>query len=153
MGYLTFSALFTAAHIVAYMAAGAITLHLFYKPLHGGKDALYGAFLRDHDDPDERKRLGRVLLPSQLARGVLMSIVLYPVLGTLGDLSFGLQFAFLAGLMYIYTDLASAVPFSNTIEGVVYMKPTFIREAFWKTQGESAIYSVLMGTAGAMLLF
>jgi hypothetical protein len=24
---------------------------------------------------------------------------------------------------------------------------------FWKTQGESAIYSVLMGTAGAMLLF
>jgi len=34
--------------------------------------------------------------------------VLYPVLGALGDLPWGLQFLFMAGLMYASTDLAAA---------------------------------------------
>jgi hypothetical protein len=82
-----------------------------------------------------------------------MSLVLYPVLGYLGGLPFGLQFAFLGGLMFVYTDFCSAVPFSNTLEGVVYMKRSFIQQAFWKTQPESVLYSVMMGLAGALFLF
>jgi len=151
--YVVFSGLFIVSHIVAYMLAGAVTLQLFYKPLHGGKGALYGAFLRDTEDPAEKRRLGKVLIPTQVARGLLMSVVLYPVLGFMGGLSFGLQFAFLGGLMFVYTDLASAVPFSNTLEGIVYMRPQFIEKAFLKTQVESILYSVIMGLAGALFLF
>ncbi len=153
MQYLVFSGLFIAAHIVAYMVAGAVTFQLYYKPIHGGKGALYEDFLRDTEDPKEKQRIGLLLLPTQVARGLLMSLVLYPVLGYLGGLSFGVQLAFLGGLMFVYTDFCSAVPFSNTLEGVVYMKPRFIREAFLKTQVESVLYSVLMGLAGALFLF
>lgn len=153
MAYVVFSLLFIVSHIVAYMVAGVVSLQLFYKPLHGGKEALYRSFLRDAEDPQEKRRLGRVLIPTQVARGLLMSLVLYPVLGYLGGLPFGLQFAFLGGLMFVYTDFCSAVPFSNTLEGVVYMKRSFIQQAFWKTQPESVLYSVMMGLAGALFLF
>lgn len=153
MEYLTFSLLFAATHVVAYLVAGAVTYPLFYERLHGGEDSLYGCFLRDMTDAGERRRQMALLLPTQLARALLMSIVLYPVLGPLGDLSIGLQFAFLAGLMFVYADLASAVPFSNTIEGILYMKLRFIREAFWKTQVEAVLYSVIMGVAAALYLF
>ena len=153
MEYVVFSALFIVTHIVAYTAAGAITYPLFYRDLHGGEGSLYGPFLRDMTDPAERARNGKLLLPTQIARGLLMSLVLYPVLGYLGELPFGLQFAFLAGLMYVYTDLAAATPFSNTIEGILYMKPRFIREAFWPTQVEALIYAVLMGIAAGWYLF
>lgn len=127
MDYLVFSGLFIVSHIFAYFLAGGITYPLFYKRLHGGEDSLYEPFLRDMSDPAEKRRQGKLLIPTQVARGLLMSLVLYPVLSPLGDLSFSLQFAFLAGLMFIYADLGSAVPFSNTIEGIVYMKHHIIR--------------------------
>lgn len=153
MQYLTFSGLFIVTHIVAYMVAGVVTLRLFYRPFHGGKDALYGAFLRNTEDPAEKKRLGRVLLPIQVVRGLLMSVVLYPALGFLGGLPSWLQFAFLGGLMFVYTDLCAAVPFSNTLEGIAYMKPQFIERAFLKTQVESVLYSAVMGLGAALFLF
>lgn len=153
MEYLVFSGLFIISHIFAYYLAGAITYPLFYEHLHGGADSLYGSFLRDMTDPAEKKRQGMLLIPAQVARGLLMSLVLYPVLGYLGEISFGLQFAFMAGLMFVYADLASAVPFSNTIEGIVYMKPRFIREAFWKTQIEAVIYAATMGAFAGLYLF
>jgi hypothetical protein len=151
--YLTFSALFIVSHIVAYFFAGAVTYPLFYKPLHGGEGSLYGAFLRDMNDPSEARRQMALLVPAQVVRGLLMALVLLPVLGFLGEQSFAIQFAFMAGLMFVYTDLGAAVPFSNTIEGIVYMKPRFIREAFVKTQVESILYSVTMGLAAAWFLF
>jgi len=55
--------------------------------------------------------------------------------------------------MFVYADLASAVPFSNTIEGIVYMKRRFIQEAFWKTQVESVIYATTMGVFAGLYLF
>jgi len=79
MEYLVFSGLFIVSHIFAYYLAGAITYPLFYKRLHGGKDSLYGSFLRDMTDPAERRRQGILLIPAQVARGLLMSLVLYPV--------------------------------------------------------------------------
>ncbi len=153
MAYLTFTALFVLAHVVAYVTAGAITYPLVYKGWHGGEGSLYGAFLRDMTDERERRRNGLLLLPTQVARGVLMSLVLYPVLGALGELGPGLQFVFMAGLMYVYTDLAAATPFSNTIEGILYMKPHIIRRAFWPTQLEALIYALLMGLAAAWFVF
>ncbi len=153
MEYLTFTALFVLAHVVAYITAGAITYPLVYKAWHGGEGSLYGAFLRDMTDDAERRRNGLLLLPTQVLRGVLMSLVLYPVLGALGDLSLGLQFVFMASLMYVYTDLSAATPFSNNIEGIIYMKGHIVRRAFWPTQLEAVLYASLMGVAAAWFVF
>jgi hypothetical protein len=82
-----------------------------------------------------------------------MSIVLYPVIGVPGDLSFGLKSLFFGGLMFVYADFCSAIPFSNTPEGLIYMKPEFVkRKVFWTIQTEAVIYSVLFGLAASWLL-
>ncbi len=152
MEYLQFSLWFTVIHIFAYLIAGAIDFRLA-KRFYGGKQRDLD-FLRDMAAPDESRRVMPLLVPSQILRGLLMSVVLYPILGALGDLSFGLRFAFFAGLMFVYADFASAIPFSNTIEGFVYMKrPYMKKELFWIIQLEAVMYSLMFGAAVAWFLF
>jgi hypothetical protein len=124
MQYLMFSLWFTLLHAAAYTIAGAVALALS-KDLYEHKNRLLD-YLRDMGDEEDSKHVQKVFLPAQLLRGVLLSIVLYPVLGLLGDLSFALRFAFLAGLFFIYQDFGSSVPFNNNIEGFVYMKPRYL---------------------------
>lgn len=153
MDFLLFSLGFTLIHIGAYYVAGMVN-YSFTKDLYGGENGLLTSFLRDMSDPDQSRRVNRMLLPAQLARGLLMSVVLYPVLDHLGDISFGLRFLFLGGLMFIYADLASAAPFSNNIEGLVYMKRRFVEKSvFWKIQSEALVYSAVFGGAAAWFLF
>ncbi|MGK7393519.1 MAG: hypothetical protein ACNS62_03065 [Candidatus Cyclobacteriaceae bacterium M3_2C_046] len=105
------------------------------------------------EDENESKRIAKLLLPSQLIRAVLMSVVLYPVLPFLRDMSFGLQFVFMASLMFVYADFASAIPFSNTIEGIVYLKKEFVKKrVFWTIQLEAIIYSLTFGLLSAWIL-
>jgi hypothetical protein len=104
--------------------------------------------------PEESTRIGLVFLPAQLVRGVLMAIVLLPLLGPIGDLSFGIRVVFFTGLMFVYADLASAVPFPNTIEGLVYLEEKYVsRDAFLTIQFEAVLYSLLFGLSAAWLLF
>ena len=154
MEYVWFSLGFVAIHLGAYIAAGALTLQ-FTKDLYtGGDGALFGSFLRDVGAPEEKTRQGLVMWPAQVARGLLMSIVLYPILEPLGELSFAARFGFLAALMFVYTDLAAASPFSNNIEGLVYMKNKFVRPSvFWRIQSEALLYSAVFGALAAWTLF
>jgi hypothetical protein len=153
MEYVKFSLYFFLIHTFTYFIAGIINLQ-FSKRLYGGRGQLYKAFLRNMDDPKEVKSVNKKLIPVQLVRAVLMSIVLYPILDTLASLSFGSRFAFMAGLMFIYADFCSAVPFSNTLEGWIYMRPEFIKKkVFWTIQMEAVLYSLLFGLAAAWLLF
>jgi hypothetical protein len=61
---------------------------------------------------------------------------------------------FFTGLMLIYTEISSAVPFPTNIEGFVYMKQRYIKAKtigkFWL---EIIIYSVLFGLLAGALLF
>ena len=153
MDYIKFSLLFFFIHTLAYYIAGFIN-YQFSKKLYGGREQLYQSFLRNMSDPQEALSVNKKIIPVQLLRAVLMSIVLYPVLGTLSDLSFGLRFAFMGGLMFVYADFCSAIPFSNTLEGVIYMKPEFVRrKVFWTIQMEAVIYSLLFGLGSAWFLF
>lgn len=153
MAYVWFSLGFVAIHLAAYVLAGTVTLR-FTRDLYTGDKALFAQFLRDVDIPAEKSRQGVVMWPAQLARGLLMSIVLYPILTPLGELSLPVRFGFLAALMFIYTDLAAATPFSNTIEGLVYLKKKFVRPGvFWRIQSEAILYSVLFGGLAAWILF
>ncbi|MGM0432730.1 MAG: hypothetical protein ACQEQU_08455 [Spirochaetota bacterium] len=152
MEYLLFSVGFTLIHTVAYTIAGAIVLR-FSKDLYEKKNRLLD-YLNDMSVEAENKHVAKWFLPAQLLRGVLMSVVLYPVLGFLGELTFGLRFAFLAGLMFFYTDLTSAVPFPNNIEGFVYLKKRYLKKGlFWKLYFETILYSLAFAGLVSWLLF
>jgi hypothetical protein len=153
MLYIRFSLFFSLVHLVCYIIAGIIDLRLA-KKMYVGKDRLYRAFFRDMEDPKQSLRIAKLLIPSQLLRGILMSVVLYPVLPFLFGLSFGMRFLFLAGMMFVYADFCSAIPFSNTIEGIVYLKKEFVeKRMFWTIQLEAIIYSILFGLLSGWLLF
>ncbi|MFO7710214.1 MAG: hypothetical protein R6V53_00450 [Candidatus Woesearchaeota archaeon] len=144
MPYIRFSLVFVLAHTLCYVLAGVLDLQLA-KKIYSGKDRLFKS-LRDMNDPEESRRIARLLVPSQVARGLLMSIVLYPILPYLLELSFLTRFIFISSLMFIYTDFSSAVPFSNTIEGIVYLKKEFVqKKVFWTIQLEAIMYSLMFG--------
>lgn len=152
MIYLAFTFWFTIIHTVAYTLAGIIALKLS-KKIYESKER-FADFLRDMGDPAESKHVQNIFIPAQLVRGVIMSIVLYPILGALAEISFSARFFFFAALMFVYTEISSAVPFPTNIEGLVYMKQKYMQGAMiWKFWLEIIIYSVIFALPVAGLLF
>jgi hypothetical protein len=151
--YVWFSSGFFAVHLAAYVIAGVVT-QLWSKDIYHGPDALLAPVLRDVSGEAERLRQGKLMVPAQLVRALLMSVVLYPLLDALGDLASPVRALVLGGLMLVYADVASASPFPNTIEGLVYLRERFVTaSAFWRLQSEAVIYSALFGLGAAWLLF
>jgi hypothetical protein len=152
MKYLMFTLWFTLLHAAAYTLAGALILKIS-KDVYEGRGRLM-IYLRDMSDEGERGHVERMFFPGQLLRGVLMSIVLYPILPALGELSFALRFAFLGGLMFVFTHLAAVAPAPDNIEGYVYMKEQYFNKAaFLKFQAEMLVYTLVFSLAAASLLF
>ena len=150
--YVYFSLLFFLIHLVCYVIAGVIDLQLA-KRIYSGKNRIFKLFFRNMEDDKESNRIAKLLIPSQLIRAILMSLVLYPILPFLKELSFETQFIFMASLMFVYADFASAIPFSNTIEGIVYLKKEFVRQSvFWTIQLEAILYSLMFGLLSAWIL-
>lgn len=146
MEYILFSLWFTLVHTGTYTLAGMAALNIS-RDLYEGEQRLLDFLI----DMSEGKTL---FLPAQLLRGLLMSLVLYPVMPLLGDISFAARFAFFFGLMFIYTDFAGAVPFPHNIEGFVYMKSRYLQKKMvWKLYFEIIIYSLLFAFFVAWLLF
>lgn len=142
MTYILFILLFVIAHVISYTVAGAITLK-FSKDIYETKNRLCH-FLNDMANENERKHVEKYFLPAQLARGLLMSIVLFPIFDTLINLNIFLLFIFFASLMFVYTHLSSASPFMDNIEGHVYFKKNFLqKKSFIKFQIEMILYSLL----------
>ena len=151
MGYLFFSLAFMGLHTLAYMGAGMIAFNIS-SDLYQGEDRLLD-FLLDPGEEGEGGFTFMKVIPAQIIRGLIMSVVLYPILGFLSEISFLTQFLFFAGLTFIYTDLSSGDPFPSNIEGWVYMKKDYLsRKAFWKIQTEMIIYSGIFGLLAAWLL-
>ena len=152
MDYLWFSLKFAAIHAAAYTLAGGIIL-VISKEIYEGKSRLMD-YVRDMSDDAESMHVKRWFFPAQLARGVLLSLPLYPVMGPMSEAGFGLQALFLGGLAFVYTHIASASPSPDNIEGFVYLKARYFRNsAFLKYQLEMLMYSVLFALFGAWLLF
>jgi hypothetical protein len=152
MKFVIFSLIFTVIHTIAYTLAGMIALKVS-KDLYEDKQRVID-YMRDMSVKEESKHVEKWFLPAQLVRGILMSVVLYPILGMLGGISFMMRALFLGGLMFIYTDFACAVPFPHNIEGFVYMKPRYIQgKVSGKLYLEMLIYSVIFGLAASWFLF
>ena len=148
MNYLFFSLAFMGLHTLAYMGAGMIALSIS-SDLYKGKERILDFLV----DPEEEGGVGLKVIPAQIIRGLIMSVVLYPILDFLSEISFLTQFLFFAGLTFIYTDLSSGDPFPSNIEGWVYMKKDYLsRKAFWKILTEMIIYSGIFGLLAAWLL-
>ncbi|WP_462225781.1 hypothetical protein [Alkalibacterium sp.] len=144
MRYVIFSFWFILIHTAAYVFAGALALKIS-KNLYEEQERVID-YVRDMSDDIEKKHVEKWFLPAQLVRGLLLSIVLYPILNLLGETSWLLRFLFFSSLMFIYTDVASAVPFPHNIEGFVYMKPKYLkRNAVGKLYFEIIIYSIVFG--------
>ena len=55
--------------------------------------------------------------------------------------------------MFVYADFCSAIPFANTVEGLIYLKPRYVKKAlFWTIQLEAVLYSVMFGAAVSWFL-
>jgi len=152
MQYLQFAGFFILAHFVSYVIAGVIT-YRFSKDLYEGDNRLLD-FLKDMSSEKENAEVAKYSMPAQIIRGLLLSVVFLPLIEPLGGLSYITRSIFFASLMFIYTDLASAMPFPDTIEGIVYLKKKYLQaSAFWKMQIEMIIYSVLFGVLVSWLAF
>lgn len=153
MRYVWFSLGFFAVHLGAYVLAGVVT-RLYSRDIYHGDSAALQGLVRDVSTDAEKQRQGLLMVPAQFVRAVLMSVVLYPLLGALGDLGFGVRFAVLGGLMFVYADLAAATPFPNTVEGWVYLEPRLLRrDVVIRISSEAILYSVVFGGFAAWLLF
>jgi hypothetical protein len=152
MEYVKFSLLFVLVHTGSYFIAGSLA-YRNSRDLYQGENRLLD-FLKDMGDKSENARVAKWTLPSQLLRGFLLSVVLYPIMGLMGDLSYLLRFVFLASLMFVYTDFASAIPFPHNIEGFIYLKDRYLKKsAFWKLQFEMIVFSLLFGLVSSWILF
>ncbi|MCE7790866.1 hypothetical protein K8O68_00340 [Salipaludibacillus sp. CUR1] len=144
MAYILFILLFTLAHAIAYIAAGAIALK-FSKDIYEEKSR-HCDFMRDMSNKEESGHVEKYFLPAQILRGLLMAIVLLPLLHAILELPFAVSFLFFAGLMFIYTHLAAASPFMDNIEGLVYFKKRYVKKKFFfKFQMEMVMYIILFG--------
>ena len=144
MKYLTFSFWFILIHTVSYTVAGILALKIS-KDLYEERKRVLD-FVRDMSEDGDRKHVEKWFLPAQILRGFLLSLVFYPILGWLGEVSFVMRILFFSGLMFVYTDVGSAIPFPHSIEGFVYMKPKYIiRKAMGKLYLETMLYSVFFG--------
>ena len=152
MQYLIFSLWFTLIHALAYTLAGMLALRIS-KDIYEGKSRMMD-YLRDTSIEKESKHVQKWFIPGQIVRGILLSIILYPILVPLGELSFGVRFLFFTGLMFIYTHLACAAPCPDNIEGLIYLKERYInRTLFFKFHFEMIIYSVVLGFFVSFFLF
>ncbi|MFO7929127.1 MAG: hypothetical protein R6U35_05630 [Candidatus Humimicrobiaceae bacterium] len=152
MQYLVFSLWFTVIHAIAYTLAGMLALRIS-NDIYEGKSRLMD-YLRDMSIEKESKHVQKWFIPGQIVRGILLSIILYPILIPLGELAFGMRFLFFTGLMFIYTHLACAAPCSDNIEGLIYLKERYINKTlFLKFHFEMIIYSVALGFFVSFFLF
>ncbi len=144
MEYLAFSFFFMLSHTLSYTFSGVIALGIS-RDIYKNKQRLCD-FLRDMADKNENKHVSRSFLPAQIVRGLLLSVILFPLLPAISDFPFYTKSLFFTGLMFVYTHLAAASPFIDNIEGWVYFKKAYIKKtAIVKFQTEMLIYAVLFG--------
>ena len=140
-----FSAGFIGIHTIAYMLAGMIT----YPIVHKGHP-IYRYYLRREEEKEWSKAM-KLLLPIQLLRGLLLSLVFFPILDYMKEMSIGINSVFLFGILFIVGGLASQIPFPGNLEGFVYIRDQF-QKGRLKFHIEDLIYCPIVAVAVSLLL-
>ena len=115
----------TVAHVVTYIAVGALAYPLLTQEFFEGTNALAARVMRTPAEPALWAHVIRWMLPFQVLRGVLIATVLYPFLDAIVQWSYGKRVLGLAGLYVVLGQWASTVAGSGTIEGWLILRPEF----------------------------
>ena len=141
------------SHTFAYLVAGGISYQLITKPFWEGPNPLLSAYLRTPGNAELWNFAMTWQVPAQLLRALLLGLALLPLLDTLKAWSLLKCFTFLSVLLFVFTHFASAAPSPANLEGLVYIKPEFVKLGFFAMQVEMILYSLLAGFFMAKWLF
>ena len=81
--FVGFAGRVTVAHVVSYIAVGALAYPLLTREFFEGSAGLAVQVMRTPAEPALWAHVTRWMLPFQILRGVLIALVLYPFLGTI----------------------------------------------------------------------
>jgi hypothetical protein len=143
--YIRFVAVIVTAHTTAYLFAGGIAYQLITKSIWEGPDPLLSSYLRTPGNEALWNDAMIWQVPGQLLRGLLMGLVLLPLYSSLAHWSAGKRLLFFSSLWFVFTHLAAAAPSPANIEGMVYMRPEFVRQGFFLMQPEMILHSLIAG--------
>lgn len=123
--FVAFAGRVTVAHVVTYVAVGALAYPLLTREFFEGSTGLASHVMRTPAEPALWAHVTRWMLPFQVLRGVLIALVLYPFLGTITRWGYRKRLAAIAGLYIVLGQWASTVAGSGTIEGWLILRPEF----------------------------
>jgi len=139
-------------HITTYLFAGYFANQIFYKGLLHDASNIMAVYMRPENDPALWRHAMRWLFPGQLLRCLLFTIALLPFYKTLIDFSLRMRVLALFGVFCIFVNIASNAADPACIEGLIYVRPEFVKAVFWKAQPEYIIQSGLFALAVGMFM-
>jgi len=148
--FLTFAGKVTAAHVITYLAAGAIAYPLLTKQFYVGSNPIFRAFLRTELEPELWGHAAAWFLPALFLEGLLIAAALSPFFETLMIWPFRKRFLSISGLYVVLGFWAATVAAPGTIEGMVYLRPVFTPLVHLKVQPEILGQGLALG---AMVAF
>jgi len=151
--HIRFVLVIILAHTLSYLIAGGFSYQLITKPFWEGQNPLLSAYLRTPGNEELWKFAMTWQIPAQILRSLLLGLALLPLFETLKEWSFTKRFSFLSILFFVFTHFAAAVPSPANLEGLVYMKPEFVKLGFFQMQIEMILYSLITGLIAAKYLF
>lgn len=134
--FMVFAGRVTAAHVTTYFLAGALAYNFLTKEFYIGPNPIFAAFMRTEAQPELWAHVVRWFLPTQILRGLLMAIVLYPLFDALKAWSFGKRYLLIAALYLVPGFWGATVAAPGTIEGMVYLRPFITPEVHLRVQPE-----------------
>jgi hypothetical protein len=151
--FAAFATKVVSAHVTTYFLAGAIAYPLLTKKYYVGQNPIFAAFLRTEADPELWAHVGRWFLPAEILRGLLISLVLYPLFDVLKAWTFTKRWLLISALLVGLGFWAAAVPAPGTIEGMIYLRPFITPAVHLHVQPENILQGLALAffVAGAMM--
>ena len=143
--YIRFVIVIILAHTIAYLFSGGIAYQFITKEFWEGTNPLLSVYLRTPGNVELWNYAMIWQIPGQLLRSLLIGLVLLPLHSALKQWPALKTFLFFSALLFVLTHLSSAVPSPANIEGLVYMRPEFIKLGFMRMQPEMILYSLIAG--------
>ncbi len=141
------------AHTLSYLLAGSIFYQLLTKELWEGAKSLLSLYLRTTDNSELWNYAMIWQIPAQILRSLFIGLALLFLYDNMKEWKYFRRFLFLSTIMFVFTHFSSAAPSPANIEGLVYMKPDFIKIGFLRMQPEMIFYSIIFGLISSKFLY
>lgn len=151
--YVRFVLIIIIAHTLSYLIAGGIAYQLITKEFWEGSNSLLSVYLRTPGNSELWNYAMIWQIPGQILRSLIFGLVLLPLFDSIKEWKFLKRFLFFSSLFFVFTHFSSAVPSPANIEGLIYMKPEFIKLGFLKMQPEMILYSIILGLIVSKYLY